>query len=357
VSRKLGDTKQFVSLCQSLVSGDSLSEEALTELVEYYSDTSKYDTLIDTLKDVRANYPENDTVSGLWQQYEGLFHKTGSGYTTLGQIYNGYTIGTVQEGICLVDADGSSVLGDGYESVGYLSAYNSWVSVCKDGEWYYVNLSNHKKMVSEETYEYCGLYSEGYAVAIKDGKYGYIDTYMRAATDFLWDQATNIYNGVGAVCKDGKWALVNGSLELLTDYQYSGIAVNEANFCSVNARVFAKDESGYHLLDTDGKEVGSGTFEDARAFTSTSYAAVCRDGKWGFVGADGEIFIDFQYDGAKNFGTGYAPVLVDGAWGYINYQNQMVIAPQFEDAYPFCSNGTAPVKNGSWYMIKLYAIS
>jgi tetratricopeptide (TPR) repeat protein len=357
VSRKLGDTSQFVSLCQSMISGDSLSEEALTELVDYYAQTSKYDTLIDTLKEMRASYPENDTVSGLWQQYEGLFHKTGSSYTTLGQIYNGYTVGTVQDGICLVDADGGSVLGGGYESVGYLSAYNSRISVCKDGEWYYVNLKNHKKMVSDEQYEYCGLYSEGYAVAVKDGKYGYINTYMQPATEFIWDQATNIYHGVGAVCKEGKWALINGSLEQITDYIYSDIAINEMNFCSTNARIFAGDESGYHMLDASGKEVGTGIYEDARAFSSTSYAAVCSGGKWGFVGADGEIFIDFQYDNAKNFGAGYAPVFVDGVWGYINTQNQMVIEPQFEDAYPFCSNGTASVKKGSYYMIKLYAIS
>lgn len=356
-NKALDNNKAFVTGCVALISTDPISKEALTELLEYYYEVSKYDTLINTIKNVKARYPKDEDVNALWNKYEGIIHRVGSRYTTLSQLYNGYTLGMVKDSTYLIDATGSSVFEEAYESVGYVSSYNNLVAVCKDGNWYYVNVKDHKKLVSDEAYEYCGLYSDGYAVAMKNGKYGYIDDSMKPVTDFTWDQATNIYRGVGAVCKDGKWALINDSFEKITDYKYDDIAISEMNFCSTNARVFAKDASGYHMLDEKGEEVSSDTYDEARAFTSASYAAVCKNGKWGFVSGNGEIFIDYQYDNAKNFGAGYAPVLKDGLWGYINEQNIMAVEPQFEDAYPFTSNGVAPVANGSYYLIKLYAIS
>ena len=357
VNRALGNNKAFVQGCQTLISKEQISKEALTELLEYYYDAGKYDTLIETLRKMRSRFPKDKDVSALWTKYEGLYHKVGSKYASLGQVYNGYTIGEVKDNCYLVDASGATVLENTYEAIGYVSAYNDLIAVCKDGKWYYVNTKEHKKMVSDELFEFCGLYSEGYAVAVKGGKYGYIDERMKPATDFIWDGATNIYHGVGAVCKDGKWALINDSFETITGYDYDDIAVNEMNFCSTNSRIFAKDSKGYHLLDEEGKEVASETFEEARAFTSASYAAVSKNGKWGFVGSDGNLLIDYQYEQAKNFGAGYAPVFVGGSWGYINEQNEIVIEPQFEDAYPFGPGGTAPVKNGSYYFIKLYAIA
>lgn len=353
----LGNTKEFVSTCTGLVEQEKLSKEALTLLTDYYAKSGKAETLVSLLYNVRTRYPEDEEIRNLWKEYAGSYHKVGSKFSSLGLVFNGYTIGMVNETPYLVNTSGEVVIDDAYENIGYLSADNKWIAVSKDGEWYYINTSNHKKMVSEEAYTYCGLYSEGVAVAQKDGKYGYIDTMMQAASSFDWDMASNMYHGVAAVCKDGKWALINSGYEQITDYIYEDIALNEAGFCSVNGCIFAKDAGGYHMLDVNGDEIGTESWDDAMAFSAASYAAVCKNGRWGFVGADGKLFIDYKYDGAKNFGAGYAPVLIDGKWGYIDTQDELIVKPQFEDAYPFCAKGTAPVKDGSYYFIQLYAIT
>ena len=108
-----------------------------------------------------------------------------------------------------------------------------------------------------------------------------------------------------------------------------------------------------------GKKV---TFDDAKAFTGNGYAAVCKDGKWGYVDADGELVIDYTYEDAQSFQNGYAAVCIGGLWGYIDEEGELVIDAQFVTATKFSSSGTAAVKaevsgEEAWKLIQLNIFS
>lgn len=70
------------------------------------------------------------------------------------------------------------------------------------------------------------------------------------------------------------------------------------------------------------KNVGEETFDNAKAFTRDGYAAVEKNGKWGFVDAEGNLVIDCQYDDALSFTSGYAAVKQGDVWGYIDTETQ-----------------------------------
>ena len=106
------------------------------------------------------------------------------------------------------------------------------------------------------------------------------------------------------------------------------------------------------------KKIGRQTFDDAKAFTENGYAAVCRDGKWGFVDTEGKLVIDCAYEDAESFCNGFAAVYIDGKWGYIDTEGNVIITPRFETATHFTKEGTAAVKideggNEVWKLIQL----
>ncbi len=99
---------------------------------------------------------------------------------------------------------------------------------------YYINSQGDPSLAVDSTYENLGIFSQRVAPVSVKGTYGYLDRQSHHS-DFLWDYTGPIYNGMGAVQKDGKWALVNSNLKELTEYCYDDIARNEFGICSAQA--------------------------------------------------------------------------------------------------------------------------
>lgn len=89
-------------------------------------------------------------------------------------------------------------------------------------------------------------------------------------------------------------------------------------------------------------------FYDAQDF-SEGYAAVRKNGKWGYIDSTGKVVVDYQFVDAKPFKLGLAPVRVANTrkvsvycsselahqWGYIDITGKIVIPPKYDDAGPF----------------------
>lgn len=352
----LDDESSFIASCEALVNQKNIDQKALQMLVDYYDSDGKQATIVSLLKKLRGQDAENETVEKLWKKYRGYYEETFNSYDEVTPFYQGYAVMKYEGRFGLSDFEGEVVIPAAYEGVGFLSEEIPVVPVCENKRWYYLNTKIHKKIVPDDSYEYLGVISEDTAVVMKNKKYGYADTEIVPKTELAWDFASNFKHGAAAVKRDGKWALLDASFEMITDYIYEDIAVSESGFCSGMERIFAKTKDGYCLLDTSGKRVGDGIYEDARPFETDALAAVKKNGKWGFVNTSGELVIDCQYDDARSFTQGVAAVKKKDKWGYINASNEMIIKPAFEDAYPFCEKGTAPVKNEYWHFIRLYSI-
>lgn len=208
--------------------------------------------------------------------------------------------------------------------------------------------------------------------------YGFLDSNGSEAIAATYMDAGDFSEGVAAVNRDGSWGYIgpDGNERLPFQYEYAGAFQDGLAVVRQNGEVFFIDSSG---------EPQSPIFQDARAF-SGGYAAVSKNGKWGYVSTDFAQAVDFQYDGAEDFQNGLAVVRqgtrqfyvngsgerlspeVDQLWplqdgmgtakvgdlyGFVDGKSQdFVIEPQYIDCYSF-SGGYAPVsKNaGIWYYI------
>ncbi len=56
---------------------------------------------------------------------------------------------------------------------------------------------------------------------------------------------------------------------------------------------------------------------------------------FGFMDTLGNIVLEHQFEGARQFNHGLAPVKKNGLWGYINRKGEVVIPFRFKDAEPF----------------------
>lgn len=90
------------------------------------------------------------------------------------------------------------------------------------------------------------------------------------------------------------------------------------------------------------------TYDNAKDF-SEGFAAVKKDGKWGFIDTNGNMVIEPKYIAVWSFSEGLAAVQIqDGKWGFINTEGNEVIKPQFDAAWYF-SEGLAVIKQGKYF--------
>lgn len=73
----------------------------------------------------------------------------------------------------------------------------------------------------------------------------------------------------------------------------------------------------------------------AASIFSDGLAAVKKEGKWGFINADNETVIDFQYDYARGFQAGRAIVQQGDFYGVVNREGKLVIPVRYYDLVPY----------------------
>lgn len=76
-----------------------------------------------------------------------------------------------------------------------------------------------------------------------------------------------------------------------------------------------------------------------------------KEGKWGFIDAEGFIIFDFQWDNALSFSDGYAWVQKDGLYGCIDTTGNIVIPLQYTHCQAFENGYAYAEKSGTWYRI------
>ena len=128
-------------------------------------------------------------------------------------------------------------------------------------------------------------------------------------------------------------------------------------------------DGNYCMIDTSCNVIGNQKFVDAKPFLNTKQvdkkgnsknsetvlAAVCQNGKWGYVDTDCNFIIEPQFQDAHSFSNSFAAVNKDGKWGFISTDGSIAIDYQFEDVGDFNTKGCVFTStNSRWALIKLY---
>jgi len=352
---KMEDEVSFVNQCNSIHLEHKYPVSLVSMQADYYIERKQEKKAIELLENA-MKYHKN--ASELLERYEKLrytFSRLYLRYDEIKGFRNNSAVVLTEDLYGLIDTKGNRILKCNNQWVGAFSDDGQYIPVLKDGEYFYAdNRGNRIEVPSDgQKIEALGVLCQGVAPAKINGKYGYINEEFKELTSFVWDDATVIRNGIGAVKQGKQWAVINDSYDTLTDYEFDDIKTDEHGYCSISGRIFAKCPDGYILLNENGKQEGELIFQDARPFLTEQPAAVCVEGKWGFVDKNGKFIIEPQYEAADSFSQGLAPVCIGMEWGYINEKNELVITAEYSEARSFYK-GVAPVKIGnSWTVIEL----
>jgi hypothetical protein len=231
---------------------------------------------------------------------------------------------------------------------------NEQAAVKLNGECYVINTEAAKIQKPSKAVDSIGVIVEGQAVVSLDGKWDIVGGDLQIPDELRWDACSNFSGEVVAVKQNDKWGILNAQGDAITQLEYDDIKLTDYGMCVSNGVIFAKKDGVWIMLDVSGNRIGEEEFEDVCMFASDQPAAVKQNGKWGFVNADGTMFMEAKYDAVKSFSFNLAPYYEGGKWGFIDGYGNVVITPEFDDCLQFSDYGIAPVKNGnSWGMIQL----
>nr|WP_286167157.1 WG repeat-containing protein [Clostridium sp. D33t1_170424_F3] len=247
----------------------------------------------------------------------------------------------------LARADGGLVIPCVYDKVSTYS--NGQVLVKKGGVISAVDMDDNRVALLHADASDFGNYSEGRtSLLLEDGWHNADGEFHIGAASY---EALGTYaGGYAAARQGGRWGVIDQSGEWYIPPEYDEIILDELGRCYGQSAVFARTGDEVFLL-ADGQKVGE-PYQDARPFAD-GYAAVKREDRWGFIDANGNVTIDFQFDDALSFGEHLAAVQIGQDWGYVSLSGKVVIEPFFSQAKSFYG-GSAPVRTADgWEFITL----
>ena len=341
-----GYRNKYTDLLEQQMNRKNPDPAVFAEAADYYLGISKESTALEVLRSGIEKTGSQELV----EQYEANrygYKLERSTYQEVTAIVNN-TIQVKLDGAWgLADATGSLLIPCEYDKI---STYeNGRAIVMKDGLITAVDKNNNRLAKLHEAATDFGNYAQDrVALKMEDG-------WHRASGEFAVGSAAfeeiGTYAGGYAPAKsNGKWGVVDRENEWLIPPEYDAIIQDELGRCYGQGAVFARKGNQVQLF-VDGEAVGE-PYEDAHPFAD-GWAAVKRDGVWGFIDTQGNVQIDFQFEDALSFGQHLAAVKRGDFWGYISRAGQVVIQPEFLQAKSF-SDGSAPVETGDgWQFITL----
>lgn len=341
-----GYRRKYTDLLDKQMARKDAEPAVFQEAARYYLDTNKAKKALDVLK-AGIEKTGSEELRQFYEENRYLYKMNRNTYQDVTAICNG-GIQVANDGLWgLATATGSLVIPCEYD---HISTYSS-VAITKRGKTYSaVNSDNNRYALSHtDITDFGNLNNNRIGVKTKEG-------WKLANGDFttstlVVDEIGMYSNGYIPAKEKGKWGFMesNGS-EWQLEPQYDQLIMDELGRCVAQDAYFARSNNKVQLY-VDGKQAGD-TYEDAKPFAD-GWAAVKKNGKWGFIDTAGDVKIDYQFDDALSFGQHLAAVQKGRYWGYISLEGKMVIQANFLEAKSF-SGGSAPVKTADgWRFITL----
>lgn len=319
-----------------------LNQELYAKCFQLYDKANKLGVVTESLK---------NTISEIAYRYQ----VTVSGIAEVSVFSNDICAVKYGEYWGFVDVSGKSIIGAEFTAAGDFTGDKTYVKP-EEGEPYFMDASGNKRGVFPEGVPLDEVGNDGSNMYSLKSQ-GSLDYYSFDKQKVLggYSDGTTFYNGYAVVLNENGYGLIDASGNQIGADSYLSVARDESGIATRNERAFFQLGDSWIMVTMEGEQVGSDSYEEVKPFYSDGYAAVKKDGKWGFVDADGKMCISPQYDEARSFSYGHAAVKKDGKWGFIDGSGTMVIEPVFEDARDMNSSGNIFVKeNGGWEMISLY---
>jgi TolA-binding protein len=169
------------------------------------------------------------------------------------------------------------------------------VRVRLNNRWGLINAQG--QLLQPCIYTYIGPWSEGLAVVVSEGKFGYLNA--------------------------------GGKIVVPINYLYNREQLGDNPFRSNSTRVMLEKKAG--LIDSTGKLILPRDFDDVQPFQE-GFAPVNKKGKWGYADRLQKLRIPYTFDEAWPFVNGVALVRINGQLGLIDTKGNYVLPPSLEEA-------------------------
>ena len=343
-----GYARSYIELLEHQMGRKDAPPEVFFEAAYYYLDRSNLRDALDVLKRGAARTGDPGLIE-LYEQHRYAYTLSYNAYENVTAM-NGGMISVQNAGLWgIADPRGQLMIPCEYEKISTYSADRAIVQ--KNGVVYAVNLDNNRlALLKEEALDFGNLGSNRVPILTREG-------WKRASGELI--MGSMVFEEIGmytlgyvAAKQDGRWGVIDTDAGWLVPPEYDAIIMDELGRCFGQGNIFAV-QGGQVYLFINGERQDE-VFEDAMPFAAAEgYAAVKKNGLWGFIDATGTLRIDYSFEDALSFGQHLAAVRVGELWGYVSVSGNMAIEPAFPQAKSF-SGGCAPVfTDRGWQFIML----
>lgn len=200
--------------------------------------------------------------------------------------------------------------------------YKILINSEEDRNYYGVLGANNKQIINSE-YLYIEYAFDNYFIACgQDGKLGVIDTNENPVVDFKFDLVQKIpgKNMIQTLLKEtNATEIYSKNMKKLCEIENATIDIENEYI-----KVYSNKDLLYY--DNEGNEINN-----TKLFPNNKLYVSVKDEKWGFIDANGDIKVKYEYDLATDYNQfGFASIMKDGKWGCIDSDGKIVIEPQYE---------------------------
>lgn len=357
--KEQGKTSVHLSWCETFLNEYPKEPMAYDRLLEAYYAGKDYESCFDMIQRAKKRHVSSDYLTEIETALMYEFTLDYNTYVDVGVFSNNYCAVKKKEAWGFVTRFGEQRIYCKYQAVGAYTQ-SGYASVLKDGEAYFINKKGEKILGTNVPYLRFGQLVQDLVPAQKeDGRYLYLNSRMEDAFGD-YEYASSFNSGIAAVKDKGEWFFIDTSGNKLFGATYRGVILDEKEIAFRAERAFVSDDgTNYYMIDAAGNRVGNLVFEDAKTFASQEPAAVKMEGKWCFVTVSGErTSKERTYEDARSFQNDLAAVCVDGKWGFVDTKEDIAIEPQFDGAKDFNEKGSCFIKKGEeWQLLKLYRLN
>jgi tetratricopeptide (TPR) repeat protein len=346
-----GFPRRYTTLLEKQINRRNAEPYLFLEAANYYLNISKSSEALDVLRKGIERTGDIDIIN-LYESSRYAYEMSRVAYENVTVIYEG-TIQVQDDGRWgIADTFGTIIIPCQYEKI---STFSRDRAVVRNGNQIYaVDKDDNRIAVPIKSILDFGNLAENRVPMSVEGNW------FRATGDFevgsTGFEEIGMYSGGYAAAKiSGRWGVIGFSNDWLIPAEFDEVIQDELGRCYAQGAVFVRSGDQVYLF-SNGVFYGE-YYEDARPFSNEGYAAVRKNGKWGFIDTNGNEVIPFYFDDALSFGQHLAAVKVGELWGYISLYGYVVIDAIFLDAKSF-SGGSAPVlTDRGWQFITLLEFS
>ena len=272
-------------------------------------------------------------------------------YTHLDCLQDGMAIVGYVPHYGAIDADGVEIIPPKYDLIYPFSEGVAVVMDFASKKSAYINKQGN--FITDFIFDDAREFSEGLGAVNQNppngifnpdsGGWGFIDAKGEVQIPLQYQSVAydGFKQGYAAVEQKGKWGMIDKSNNIHVPFIYDSLS--DYNSDRASAELNGKD--GY--IDLQGKPVipfiydNAARFQDGVAFVRKAY-------KYALIDASGKLLTSFIYDDADPFFEGVAAVMIVDKYGYLLPSGQLLTEIEYDKAYPSKEGLMAVKKHDKW---------